>query len=115
MLFDKQQIMSMISDPQQAQQAAQQLPDQVDHEAHGDLLQKFGIDPSRLGGGALGGGAGQSAGDPGAATGPGSQGDPGSQGGPGYQGDPGSQGDPGFQGDPGSQGGPGSQGDPGYQ
>ncbi len=39
----------------QAQQAAQQLPDQVDHEDHADLLGKFGIDPqemvSHLGGG----------------------------------------------------------------
>lgn len=39
----------------QAQQAAQQLPDQVDHEDHADLLNKFGINPqemvSQLGGG----------------------------------------------------------------
>lgn len=71
MLFDKQQIISMISDPQQAEQAAQQLPDQVDHEAHSNLLQQFGVDPGRL----AGGGSGQavedaSAGDPGAQDNP---------------------------------------------
>jgi len=48
MQFDKQEILSKISDPAQAEQAAQQLPDTVDHEAHGDLLQQFGIDPNQL-------------------------------------------------------------------
>jgi hypothetical protein len=48
MLFDKQQILSMISDPSQAEQAAQQLPDTIDHEQHGGLLQQFGIDPNQL-------------------------------------------------------------------
>ncbi len=49
MQFDKQQILSMISDPSQAEQAAQQLPDTIDHEQHGGLLQQFGIDPNQLG------------------------------------------------------------------
>ncbi len=48
MHFDKQQILSMISDPSQAEQAAQQLPDTIDHEQHGGLLQQFGIDPNEL-------------------------------------------------------------------
>ena len=46
--FDKQQILSMISDPSQAELAAQQLPDTIDHEQHGALLQQFGIDPNQL-------------------------------------------------------------------
>ena len=50
MQFDKQQVLSMISDPSQAEQAAQQLPDTVDHEEHGQMLQKFGVDPSQLAG-----------------------------------------------------------------
>ena len=56
--FSKEQVVSMIesrSGSDQAQQAAQQLPDQVDHEDHADLLNKFGINPqemvSQLGGG----------------------------------------------------------------
>ena len=76
MQFDKQQILSMISDPSQAEQAAQQLPDTVDHEEHSGLLQQFGVDPGQLGGssGASGTGAdqpGQSfqSGDPGSGTG----------------------------------------------
>jgi predicted PhzF superfamily epimerase YddE/YHI9 len=43
----------------QAQQAEQQLPDQVDPEQHADLLSKFGIDPQELLGGGLGGVAGK--------------------------------------------------------
>jgi len=39
----------------QAQAAASDLPDQVDHEQHADLLSKFGIDPREL----LGGGGSQ--------------------------------------------------------
>ena len=57
MLFDKQQIVSMITDAKQQKQANQQLPDQVDHEQHAGLLQKFGIDPDQLA--AQGGGQGQ--------------------------------------------------------
>jgi hypothetical protein len=38
-----------------ADQAHQELPDQVDPEKHSDLLSKFGIDPKDLLGGGLGG------------------------------------------------------------
>lgn len=41
-------------DPDKAQQADQQLPDQVDPEQHNDLLGKIGIDPGELLGGAGG-------------------------------------------------------------
>ncbi len=58
MQFSKQEVVSMIesrSGSDQAQQAAEQLPDQVDHEDHADLLNQFGINPqelvSQLGGG----------------------------------------------------------------
>jgi len=57
MLFDKQAVVDHIRDqvgPDQAQQAAQTLPDQVDPEQHGGMLQQFGVDPksmaSQLGG-----------------------------------------------------------------
>jgi hypothetical protein len=46
--FDKQTILGMIQDPSQLEQAAQQLPDVVDHEQHGDLLQNLGINPQDL-------------------------------------------------------------------
>lgn len=41
----------------QADQANSELPDQVDHEEHGDQLKKYGIDPQELAG-KLPGGAG---------------------------------------------------------
>jgi len=104
MLFDKQHVLSMISDPQQQQQAAQQLPDQVDHEQHGDLLQQYGVDPNQLAasGGGQGMGGGYEQGGGGQGTGGGY--DQGGQGGGGY--DQGGQGGGGYD-----QGG----GDPGYQ
>ena len=40
---------------EKADQANQELPDQVDPEQHGDLLSKFGVDPKELLGGGLGG------------------------------------------------------------
>ena len=55
MEIPKQQILSLIESRMgsgQAQAAADQLPDQVDHEQHADLLSTFGIDPQELIGGA---------------------------------------------------------------
>ncbi len=53
MEIPKDQILQMLrdrGDGDKAQQADQQLPDQVDPEQHGDLLKKIGIDPGELGG-----------------------------------------------------------------
>src|SRR5437764_7357353 len=47
----KDTIVSMIKNragADQAEQAAGQLPDVIDHEEHGGLLQQFGIDPHEL-------------------------------------------------------------------
>jgi hypothetical protein len=47
----KDQILQLLrdrGDHGQADQADQQLPDQVDPEQHSDLLGKIGIDPSDL-------------------------------------------------------------------
>jgi hypothetical protein len=69
MQFDKQAVLNMIPDTGLRQQAAQQLPDVVDHEMHGDMLQQFGIDPGQMAAQAVeGGGSGQGPGggqDPG--------------------------------------------------
>jgi hypothetical protein len=57
MEIPKDQILKMLRDRGQgdkADQADQQLPDQVDPEKHADLLSKLGIDPKDLMGG-LGG------------------------------------------------------------
>jgi hypothetical protein len=57
MEIPKDQILQMLrdrGDGDKAQQADQQLPDQVDPEKHGDLLKQIGIDPGKLLGG-LGG------------------------------------------------------------
>jgi hypothetical protein len=51
MQIDKQQIIQMLEqqgDHAKAQQAQQQLPDQVDHEQHADQLQQLGINPQEL-------------------------------------------------------------------
>ena len=51
MQIDKQAVLELIEQQmgsQQAQQAAEQLPDQVDHEQHADLLQQFGVNPQDL-------------------------------------------------------------------
>jgi hypothetical protein len=42
------QLMHDRGDHGKADQADQQLPDQVDPEQHGDLLNKIGINPSDL-------------------------------------------------------------------
>jgi hypothetical protein len=47
----KDQILELLrdrGDHDKADQADQQLPDQVDPEQHGDLLNKIGINPSDL-------------------------------------------------------------------
>jgi hypothetical protein len=51
MEIPKDKIIDLLrqrGDHEQADQAAQELPDQVDHEQHGDLLQNHGIDPQDL-------------------------------------------------------------------
>jgi hypothetical protein len=44
------QLLRERGDHDKAEQADQELPDQVDPEQHGDLLQKYGIDPKDLAG-----------------------------------------------------------------
>jgi hypothetical protein len=51
MQIPKDQILSLLQSRgqnDQAAQADQELPDQVDTEQHGDLLSRFGIDPQEL-------------------------------------------------------------------
>lgn len=51
MQLDKQQIIQMLREQGEhakADQAEQQLPDQVDHEEHKNLLQQIGVDPQEL-------------------------------------------------------------------
>jgi hypothetical protein len=51
MEIPKDQILQLLrdrGDHDKAQQADQQLPDQVDTDQHSDLLGKIGIDPSDL-------------------------------------------------------------------
>jgi hypothetical protein len=62
MEIPKEQVLQFLQergDSEQAAQADQELPDQVDTEQHADLLSKFGIDPqeliSKFGGDLLGG------------------------------------------------------------
>jgi hypothetical protein len=57
MEIPKDQILDMLrgqGKESEAQQADQELPDQVDTEKHGDLLSKFGIDVGDLAGGLKG-------------------------------------------------------------
>jgi hypothetical protein len=60
--IDKNQIIRLLREQghPQADQAEQELPDQVDTDQHAGLLTKYGIDPKDLlgklgGGGGLGG------------------------------------------------------------
>jgi len=62
MQIDKQQILDLLRSQgrhDQAAQADQELPQQVDTDQHASLLQRFGIDPeeiiAKLAGGGLGG------------------------------------------------------------
>ena len=51
MQLDKNMILDLLRDrgqQDQADQAAQQLPDQVDTDRDAGLLQQFGIDPQEL-------------------------------------------------------------------
>lgn len=51
MEIPKDQILQLLrdrGDHEKAQNADQQLPDKVDTDQHGDLLDKIGIDPSDL-------------------------------------------------------------------
>ena len=51
MQFPKEQILAMIEKQAgagHADQASNELPDEVDHEQHADLLSKFGLDPQKL-------------------------------------------------------------------
>jgi hypothetical protein len=57
MEIPKDQILQLLRDRGQgdkAQQADQQLPNQVDTDQHGDLLKQIGIDPGELLGGLRG-------------------------------------------------------------
>ncbi len=61
MQIDKNQILEFLKsrgEHGKAEEAGQQLPDQVDTDQHSDLLQRFGINPQellgQLGGGGLG-------------------------------------------------------------
>jgi hypothetical protein len=51
MQLDKSMILDLLRErgqQDQASQAEQQLPDQVDTDQHAGLLQQFGIDPQEL-------------------------------------------------------------------
>jgi hypothetical protein len=57
MEIPKDKVLELIRERaggEQADQAANELPDQVDPEQHADLLSKFGVDPQELLGGGLG-------------------------------------------------------------
>jgi len=58
MEIPKDKIIQLIRDRaggEKADQASNELPDQVDPERHGDVLSKYGIDPQELLSGGLGG------------------------------------------------------------
>lgn len=51
MQIDKQQVVELLrerGDTDKAEQAKQQLPDQVDPEEHSDLLSQVGVEPQEL-------------------------------------------------------------------
>ena len=51
MQIPKDRILELLQqqgDPDKADQAKQELPDQVDTDQHADLLQKLGISPQEL-------------------------------------------------------------------
>ena len=58
MEIPKDKIIQLIRDRaggEKADQASNELPDQVDPERHSDVLSKYGIDPQELLSGGLGG------------------------------------------------------------
>jgi len=59
--LDKNMILDLLRErgqQDQASQAEQELPDQVDTDQHANLLQKFGLDPQDLIQKFMGGGGG---------------------------------------------------------
>lgn len=51
MEFNKQEIVNLLrerGEHEKANQAEQQLPEQVDHEQHKGLLDQIGVDPQEL-------------------------------------------------------------------
>jgi hypothetical protein len=59
MQLDKNMILDLLrerGDQQRADQADQELPDQVDTDQHADLLERFGLNPKELLGRFTGGG-----------------------------------------------------------
>jgi hypothetical protein len=57
--LDKSMILDLLRErgqQDQASQAEQELPDQVDTDQHAGLLQKFGLDPAELAQKFMGGG-----------------------------------------------------------
>ena len=61
MQVDKNMILDLLRErgqQDQASQAEQQLPDQVDTDQHANLLQQFGLDPQELIQKVMGGGGG---------------------------------------------------------
>ena len=65
MNIDKNSILDMLrgnGQHEQAEQAQQELPDQVDTDQHAGLLGKFGINPADLMAKFTGGGAGSAGG-----------------------------------------------------
>ncbi|MCX4096883.1 hypothetical protein [Nocardia sp. alder85J] len=51
MQFNRQEVVDHIrseNGPDVATKAAQMLPDHVDHEHHGEMLQKLGVDPKKM-------------------------------------------------------------------
>ena len=58
MQIDKETVLNLIRERAgegKAQEAQAELPDQVDTEQHGDLLNRFGVNPEDLLGGIAGG------------------------------------------------------------
>ena len=65
MQFDKSQILDLLrsqGDTEKAEQADRELPDQVDTDQHGGILERLGLNPAdlvaKLAGGGGGGGLG---------------------------------------------------------